>query len=551
MPKGSVGNVLVTSCVDNICRVWAETLLPEDEWGGCVTPHSRSPPRRQRATHRHKHRFMQRLKHMKTCFHIRRTAQSSKQPGAPIPTLPSTYSAHDFHNSYHATSYTAGLHFHLAASINAETDIPLVPSLSGGGRFILHWLHNKEMHFTSQAEAILHDLTKKILDKEETEEGGSASDQTQPDGENHERHRRPSQHLTKGLSEDNSNSDEQAGNGNSHPSLSNTTSINSIATDVTCTHLPDSLDAKIEALLRDWHQSPDLLFSIHPVDGSFLIWVCEWLDELQAGAIRQAQVSFSARIPSAFPLGDATTMCTPAALYHAAAQPLYVRHRTKPVNTGQQPETVTTPLASVQEEKEEHEWPQNDQNAENQENGAREENNNDMKRKTSVATEVIENQDSDVLESAPVISMVTNHTNGTLNLWQLTFDDKSKFSQVLSIGHASRASGHRFRVNDITCHPVLPLLLTTSHHNISDEARDVAPTDDQFAAGGLCSELIMWRVECVGPLGKSGGVSELARVNSPHLSAFSNVAWLPTLLPRNGGNACHKAMRRCLQWQAG
>ncbi|XP_049871334.1 dmX-like protein 2 isoform X2 [Pectinophora gossypiella] len=513
MPKGSVGNVLVTSCVDNICRVWAETLLPEDEWGGgVVAAHSRSPPRRQRATHRHKHRFMQRLKHMKTCFHIRRNAQSSKQPGAPIPTLPSTYSAHDFHNPYHATSYTGGLHFHLAASINAETDIPLVPSLAGGGRFILHWLHNKEMHFTSQAEAILHDLTKKILDKEENEEAGSGSDHTaHPDGEN----------------------DASSGN-HSHPSLSNTTSINSIATDVTCTHLPDSLDAKIESLLRDWHQSPDLLFSIHPVDGSFLIWVCEWLDELQAGAIRQAQVSFSARIPSAFPLGDATTMCTPAALYHAAAQPLYVRHRTKPVIPGQtsQPEQVTTPLASVQEEKEETEWPQNEEQGVQQDNGAREENNNEMQRKTSVVTEELgDNQEGDVLDTAPVISMVTNHTNGTLNLWQLTFDDKSKFSQVLSIGHASRASGHRFRVNDITCHPVLPLLLTTSHHNISDSERNTQPADLDTAAGGLCSELIMWRVECVGPLGKSGGVSELARVNSPHLSAFSNVAWLPTLLP--------------------
>ncbi|XP_063539585.1 dmX-like protein 2 [Cydia strobilella] len=511
MPKGSVGNVLVTSCVDNICRVWSETLLPDDEWGGCVTAHSRSPPRRQRATHRHKHRFMQRLKHMKTCFHIRRNAQSSKQPGAPIPTLPSTYSAHDFHNPYHATSYTGGLHFHLAASINAETDIPLVPSLAGGGRFILHWLHNKEMHFTSQAEAILHDLTKKVLDKEESEEGGSEHT-THPDGDN----------------------DASSGN-HSHPTLSNTTSINSIATDVTCTHLPDSLDAKIEGLLRDWHQSPDLLFSIHPVDGSFLIWVCEWLDELQAGAIRQAQVSFSARIPSAFPLGDATTMCTPAALYHAAAQPLYVRHRTKPVTPGQQqqqPEAATTPLASVQEEKEETEWPQNDEQKEPLENGQLEENNNDMKRKQSIATEDFgENEEGDVLDSAPVISMVTNHTNGTLNLWQLTFDDKSKFSQVLSIGHASRASGHRFRVNDITCHPVLPLLLTTSHHNISDSDRDTHTPNDDTAAGGLCSELIMWRVECVGPLGKSGGVSELARVNSPHLSAFSNVAWLPTLLP--------------------
>lgn len=72
-------------------------------------------------------------------------------------------------------------------------------------------------------------------------------------------------------------------------------------------------------------------------------------------------------------------------------------------------------------------------------------------------------------ETTPVVFLVTKHDNGTLNLWQVMFADKSKFSQVLSIGHKSRASGHRFRVNDITCHPVLPLLLTTSHHNIVDQ----------------------------------------------------------------------------------
>lgn len=49
---------------------------------------------------------------------------------------------------------------------------------------------------------------------------------------------------------------------------------------------------------------------------------------------------------------------------------------------------------------------------------------------------------------------------------------------------------------------------------------------------GFCSELILWRVDAVGPLSKSGGVSELARINSLHISAFSNVAWIPTLLPR-------------------
>lgn len=40
------------------------------------------------------------------------------------------------------------------------TDIPLVPSLITGDpdrepNFILHWLNNKEMHFTMQAENIL------------------------------------------------------------------------------------------------------------------------------------------------------------------------------------------------------------------------------------------------------------------------------------------------------------------------------------------------------------------------------------------------------------
>ncbi|XP_014674315.1 PREDICTED: dmX-like protein 2, partial [Priapulus caudatus] len=47
----------------------------------------------------------------------------------------------------------------------------------------------------------------------------------------------------------------------------------------------------------------------------------------------------------------------------------------------------------------------------------------------------------------------------------------------------------------------------------------------------FCSELILWKVDTVGPLSKSGGIKELARLNSPEISAFSNVAWVPTLLP--------------------
>ena len=50
----------------------------------------------------------------------------------PIPTLPSTYSIHDFYNfSFQGTGIISpGLHFHLSATINALTDIPLVSSIT-------------------------------------------------------------------------------------------------------------------------------------------------------------------------------------------------------------------------------------------------------------------------------------------------------------------------------------------------------------------------------------------------------------------------------------
>lgn len=123
---------------------------------------------------------------------------------------------------------------------------------------------------------------------------------------------------------------------------SNTTSINSIATDVTSSinHAPDSLDTKIETLLRDWHHNPDLLFSIHPIDGSFLIWHIEWLDEYHPGSFRQAQISFSTRIPNAFPLGDASTMSHSVSMYsHNTGGPLLnirevAKSSTKPSNEG-------------------------------------------------------------------------------------------------------------------------------------------------------------------------------------------------------------------------
>lgn len=96
----------------------------------------------------------------------------------------------------------------------------------------------------------------------------------------------------------------------------------------------------------------------------------------------------------------------------------------------------------------------------------------------------------------------------------------------------TRIFGHRFRVNNITCRPVLPLLLTTSHHNVINNHngqllfrekkrtcsiytrhsswplslivldKEVYGTSSKkiHCASGLanhcyCSELILWKVE--------------------------------------------------------
>lgn len=74
--------------------------------------------------------------------------------------------------------------------------------------------------------------------------------------------------------------------------------MNSLATDTAgppaAAHVTDTLDAKIEALLRDWHHNPDLLFAIHPVDGSFLIWSVLSIAPVHTECLLMAkQMSFS------------------------------------------------------------------------------------------------------------------------------------------------------------------------------------------------------------------------------------------------------------------
>uniref|UniRef100_A0A665TIK5 Dmx like 1 n=1 Tax=Echeneis naucrates TaxID=173247 RepID=A0A665TIK5_ECHNA len=464
MPRGAVCNVLLTCCKDSVCRLWAETLLP----GDCLLSGLHNNP--ASGPHNSWHYSLHR--------------------DVPQPSLTGFTPRHQSQHYNHKRSNNsmphanALCHFHIAASINPATDIPLLPSISSlsatddeepGGPFTVHWLNNKELHFTLAMEVFLQQLRGTLEQQKEcSNEGIEKYLPTDP--------QRPE-----------------------------------------AVELPlAAVEHQVDVLLEEWNKGADMLFSIHPMDGSLLVWHVDWLDEYQPGMFRQAQVSFVSRIPVAFPTGDAISLSHSVVMYACNKNvELAIQHgRQRPLGSTM-PQTKSALISYGGQGK--------------------------PAPSSSLRLSIF----------TPNVLMISKHADGSLNQWAVSFAEDSAFSTVLSVSHKSRYCGHRFHLNDLACHSLLPLLLTTSHHNAlrSPELDSIlapseasstgfatslprGPRPSRMSLGGVSqdpnaiySELILWRVDPVGPLSLSGGVSELARINSLHASAFANVAWLPTLIP--------------------
>ncbi|XP_055486984.1 dmX-like protein 1 [Leucoraja erinacea] len=477
LPRGSTCHVLLTCCKDNVCRLWAETLLPSDsllsgegytQWSESVTASSNL-----------KRNISSREKLNIGPFRIGRRRSSGLV--AHTGYLPNQLDAHELHRNVplHANSLC---HFHIAASINPATDIPLLPSITSlslseneetNGPFVVHWLNNKELHFTLSMEVFLQQLRRSL-------------EQPSPESGNEEF----------GQMENQSDEDKDAGEKTSSDVM---------------------VDHKIDMLLAEWNKNADMLFSIHPMDGSLLVWHVDWLDEYQPGMFRQVQISFASRIPVAFPTGDANSLSKSIVMYACT------KNVDMAIQQGKQKPHGLTHSSSGMLISAGH-------------------NKSSGNLKLSIFT--------------PNVLMISKHADGSLNQWAVSFAEESVFSTVLGVSHKSRYCGHRFHLNDLACHSVLPLLLTTSYHNALRTPDGMCLYNDGWSfdplrcssswssnqrenttaaafqdSNSIYSELILWRVDPVGPLSYSGGVSELARINSLHVSAFSNVAWLPTLIP--------------------
>lgn len=252
-------------------------------------------------------------------------------------------------------------------------------------------------------------------------------------------------------------------------------------------------------LLHEWYNSPDTLLAVHPVDGSLLVWLVEWLDVQNGVPYRQPQVSFLSRIPSVLPPADANSLLNKLMVYCPREDKVRAL-RNVMINKG---DFIST----------------------GRRKGAK---------PSGMALNISRSSFSSLSGGThPTAMMISTHRDGALNLWQLSFADNSSFSTIVSVSHHLRRCGHRYPITNILAHPELPLMLSTSSHEI--EGRN--DTDLFSPLGDVkgkprklhCNELIVWKVESVSPLRQSGGVLELTRVNSSRPNDFMNIAWVPTL----------------------
>uniref|UniRef100_A0A3P8UW05 Dmx-like 2 n=1 Tax=Cynoglossus semilaevis TaxID=244447 RepID=A0A3P8UW05_CYNSE len=525
MTKGSVCNVMLTSCEDGVCRLWSETLLPEDSLlGGQISENTLSFSSTLPGLTGNKDKIQHALESIHHLKHLRRGRRRSSALVAHSELLPTQLATQDVHTNRNIAHHANALcHFHISASINPNTDIPTVVADSavfnpddgsGGGGFVVHWLNNKDLSFTSSMDLFMVQLRK--FSEQQLDQ--TTEDLLEPDGSPMKFDFDLDDISDKASSDQGEEGElgEQGSTKASSPGSSSSIPLPSML-----------LERKMEILTTEWNKSPDMLFTIHPVDGSFLVWHVKYLDEFNQGIFRQVQVSFSSRIPVAFPTGDANSLSKNILMYAC---------------------TLSTADRGGEQER-------------------RPRLSHSVSASGGLGSPALTPRHSPCPGISPAVMMVSKHVDGSLNQWAVTFAERSAFSNVLTVSHKFRYCGHRFHLNDQACHTVLPLLLTSSHHNAlltppsapGSLEGEPLPTFPQIKGplrkqlrnaatrtfhdpNAIYSELILWRVDHIGPLSCTGGVSELARINSLHTSAFSNVAWLPTLIPSTVlGTYCNSA----------
>lgn len=382
------------------------------------------------------------------------------------------------------TIQSSNVTFYLTTSVDVENDSTVCRSLSNeklklSKPLTIHWLNNKEIIFNIGFEKILMDSLKEINESIFNDEckikkgDGLNIDETTPDKENSKKSLTVPSPLQTDLYS---------------PSVSSENFI-----------CKDSLDLKLDKLLSEWKNESDILYAIHPVDGSLITWNLSNLDSAE----NKIDNKLISRTPNVFPVTDASSLKPEVHTFRHHNNTLLMEILQKSI----------TQMDKV---------PTSDSVSETLSNRSSTPITND--KILEVTNKKISGSKEITLKKVlglNSLSVLTSHDNGTLNLWKMSLEENSNFKTISHVRHVVRMCGHRYDVSEIVPHPTLPLAITTSK-NTNDGLKNTEENGE--------SELILWKISPVGQLAVNGGISELARINSKCADCFNKTAWIPHVL---------------------
>lgn len=393
-PKGAVANVLLTSCKDNISRVWVQTLL--------------QPPTQQPN---------QINWYSKPSLHLGGVIESNLDSSASSNTI------------QHECEPTAQ-------------------------QFVAHWVNNKEILINRSIEILLHDMLVRILkgnniqtsstnsplsagkscsgSENDTDDLNDANDDTITAESSKKLRHKLCRKMNKQralaasgrqdlASSNNTNADENSNHSN-RTSLYSNNGINGRSSP---TSLVKEFDKTLELLLKKWQVSTDLIMSVNKSDGSLTMWEVKYLDGEDVGVYRQAQIERLCCVESALPHYDATTMSLNITAYSPSAY-LEVKRAYLAVTGASNAGLNKGDNLSISE-----------QFSPSDVLEILSLNNDSGKGDTSSSNQPKDSVSS-IIDSEPSIFIVTQHLSGILGLWKLNFE---MFPSLQSVDLVTRITG--------------------------------------------------------------------------------------------------------------
>ena len=391
-------------------------------------------------------------------------------------------------------SYYENVCFFLATTIDSQADNILRSTLPfGQSPFIVHWLDNKAITFMQKAgkafkarsrlpslsssrQSLNNESEISIKDTDTTSDQQSDHDEEDTLGAMPERSQTSTTIPRRTSLKNFFTGDRFARRQHSLPVISTDASeswlyVKSPRKQKTVIVGKHSLPKRmLDDLLNTWRSSSDLVFAIHPLAGSLLIWTVDGLD-YPKHSIRVAHTSFTSCIPNVIPPVIAeqmrTKVCkvTREGLFEDQSSSEDVVSFTIGGQSTKQPECDPKKVCKTE---------------------------------------------------AWFLGLLTCNTHGSFNLWSVEQNTIGNHSSISGLIHLASVSGHHGNIVGATPHPLCPILATSAEQSIK--------------LSGAVREVAVWRCDRPGLMHPKDYLMEMCWLTADSGTSLEHVMWFPSVL---------------------